>query len=194
MGSTQRFLALGDDLPRVYAWFAELPESPTVVQGARWQFLHFPSLGRLQHVNDTEQVDPKRSPVASLLPPEKLRGILWTAGELHFLPTPLRELFPKLDAISRRFAKWLRGFECVYEGPVASGEWDHFLEGGLRNSDPPIYALPDAMKALRGGQYFVPHGLHGDPLDRLCRTLELRGVRGGRPAASPPNAVDRAGG
>jgi hypothetical protein len=35
------------------------------------------------------------------------------------------------------------------------------------------------MEALREGQYFVEHGLSGDPLNRLCRSLELRGVRGG---------------
>ena len=178
MGSTHRFLALKDDLLRVYAWFSELSEPPTIVRGRGCQFLHFATEGFLHDDPKTGQVDVKRSPIASLFPPEKLRGVLWTAGELHFLPTPLREHFPALDAISRGFGKWLREFDCVYDGPGTSSEWGHFLEGGLQNYDPPIFALPDAMAALRAGQYFVAHGFDGGPLNRLCRTLELRGVRG----------------
>ncbi|MEK6703835.1 MAG: hypothetical protein AABZ53_16370 [Planctomycetota bacterium] len=182
MGSTHRFLALGSDLQQVYAWFAALPEPPAVIQAQGGQWLHFLTLGRLQVMPDTGRIDPQQSPVASLFPPEHLRGILWTAGELHFLPTPQRKLFPKLDAISRRFKKWLQGFECVFETPGARGEWDFFLEGRLRNQDSPIFALPDAMRALRAGQYFVSHGMREDPLSRLCRTLELRGVSHSIPA------------
>src|SRR5687767_13224566 len=117
MGSTHRFLALGDDLQQVYGWFATLAEPPAVVRARDCQFLHFAMLGSLHYMPQTGAVDPKRSPIASLFPPENLRRVLWTAGEVHFLPTPLRTLFPKLDAISRRFAKWLRNFDCVFEGP-----------------------------------------------------------------------------
>ncbi len=127
-------------------------------------------------MTNTEQVDPKRSPIASLFPPENRRVVLRTAGELHFLPTPLRKLFPKLDAISHQFAKWLGGFDLVYEAPGKCGEWDYYLEGSLRNGDGPIYALPEAMTALRAGRYFISDSDNDFVLDKLCRALRLRGV------------------
>jgi hypothetical protein len=176
MGSTHRFLAVGNDLQQVYDWLAALPEHPVIIPATGCQYVHFATLGGL--IPPKGPVDVKKSPVASLFPPELIRAVVWTAGELHFLPTPLRALFPKLDNISRKFSKWLGRFDCVYEGPGKAGDWDYFLEGCLRNHGSPIVALPQAMSALRAGQYFISHGFGGDALDRLCRSLELRGVNG----------------
>ena len=187
MGSTHRFLAIGDDIPRIGDWFAKLPDPPTIIKGQGCDYLHFASLGVLRNVPVTGQIDVQASPIASLFHPELLNSVLWTAGELHFLPTPLRSLFPQLDAISRRFAKWLRGFQCVFEGPGATGEWNYYLEGSLRNDDSPIFALPEAMKALSSGQYFVEHGIRNERLSKLLRTLELRDVHSGS-ADTPPQA------
>jgi hypothetical protein len=183
MGATHRFLALGDDLKRVYDWFDALPEPPHIVQGRGCQFLHFAACGGLAYVPGTRDIAVANSPIASLLPPERIAEVLWTAGELHILATPLRERFPQLDAVNHRFARWLHRFERVFDRPGKSGEWDFFLEGNLRNYDLPIYALPEAIDALRAGQYFVEHGMSGDGLNRLLRTLELRGVPGARPRA-----------
>jgi hypothetical protein len=176
MGTTYRFLALRNDLQRLYGWFAALPKPPKLITVHGCQYLHFDSLGGLQP--PIGQVDPKRSPIASLFVPEQIRSVLWTAGELHLLATPLREVFPELHAISRRFGKWLREFECVFE-QGKEGEFDYYLEDGLRNFDPPIFALPEASAALRDGQYFVPHGSTPQSVDRLCRSLRLRGVNYG---------------
>ena len=178
MGTTYRFLALGSDLQQVYGWFASLPSPPKLISIPGCQYLHFDSFGSLQP--STGAVDPKRSPVASLFVPEQIRSVLWTAGELHFLATPLRETFPELHAISKGFAKWLREFECVFESPGKQGEFDYYYpEGSLRNFDPPIFALPEAFAALRGGQNFVSHGSTPESVARLCRSLRLRGVNCG---------------
>jgi hypothetical protein len=177
MGTTYRFLALGSDLEMVYGWFAALPNPPKLIPVPGGQYLHFDSLGGLQP--PTGPIDPKRSPIASLFVPEKIRSALWTAGELHFLATPLRETFPELHAISKRFAKWLREFECVFAGRGKEGEYDYYLEGSLRNFDAPIFALPEAFAALQDGQYFVSHGSTPDSVDCLCRSLRLRGVNCG---------------
>src|SRR5829696_7236161 len=123
MGTAYRFLAIGGDLQRVYDWFAALPEPPTIVPGREGPILHFAALGPLAHVPGTRTIDSTASPVASLFPPEQHRGILWTAAELHFLPTPLSKRFPPLHAISRRFARWLKGFDRVFETPGKRGEW-----------------------------------------------------------------------
>jgi len=177
MGTTYRFLATGHDLQRVYDWFAGLPDAPDVVPARECSFLHFRHLGGLGYRSNTDEVDPKRSPIASLFPPENKRAILWTAGELHFLPTPLAKVFPKLHNISRQFAKWLQRFDQVAESGK-TGEWDYYLEGSLKNWGTPIYALPEAMSLLRGGQYFVSHSDNDSVLDTLCRSLRLRRVGG----------------
>lgn len=175
MGTSYRFLAIGDDMQHVLDWFANLPEPPNMVTGRGCQFLHFHTLGRLVDT-DAGKVDPKRSPIASLFPPENRRGVLWTAAELHFLPTPLATLFPKLNAVNRRFSNWLGTFDRVFERPGKVGEWDYCLEGSLKNWDTSIYALPNAMAALRDGQYFVSHCDDGFFLDKLCQLLRLRGI------------------
>ena len=73
------------------------------------------------------------------------------------------------------------GYERVFDRPGRSGEWDYYLEGGLRNLDTPIFALPTAMAALRNGQYFASHDANDFVLDRLVRSLKLRGVTGLNP-------------
>jgi hypothetical protein len=97
---------------------------------------------------------------------------------LHFLPTPLARLFPKLNRISRKFSAWLRRFDCVFSPGNVAGEWDYYLEGTLRNGGTPIYAMPQAMAALRSGQYFISGNDTDYVLDKLCRSLRLRGVPG----------------
>src|SRR5262249_45069510 len=130
MGSTHRFLALNDDLKRVLDWFAALKDAPQVVSVRDSRMLYFAEVGSLA-LADGGEVDLRRSPVASLYAPERRRGVLWTAGELHFLATPLAKLCPRLNTISRGFSKWLGEFECVFARSVKSGEWDYYLEGSL---------------------------------------------------------------
>jgi hypothetical protein len=137
--------------------------------------LHFATLGPL--VGDPP--DGRLSPVVTLYAPRRRRGVLWTAGEVHFLTANCRERFPALHAVSRRFRSWLRGFECVFEQkPGARGDWNYYLEGSLQNYDSSIYALPSAMDALRRGQYFVGDDDNELVLDTICKSLHLRGVEG----------------
>lgn len=188
MGVTHRFLAIGDDVEQVTDWFAALVDAPIITLGAGYDLLHFKSLGDLQELPESEQIDVRRSPVACLFRPRPVAGVLWTAGELHFLATPLRQRFPRLDAISRQFGKWLRGFPCVFDRVGTSGEWDYFLEGDLKSFDPKIFALPNAMKALSAGQYYVDDEISGERLKRLLRTLEVRGVGSLNPDLSSHDA------
>jgi len=188
MGSTFRYLALRDDQDLVLNWFRALEPPPSEVPTERAIALHFESLGSLH--DEQGNVDWKRSPVVTLFAPRQRRGVLWTAGEIHFLPTPLREQFPSLHRISRRLAAWLASFPRIFERPNNPGDWDYYLEGTLRNSDPSIFALPAAMTALRQGQYFVSDDDTDFLLDKLCKSLRLRGVTGiteSDTQTAPPN-------
>ncbi len=174
MGSTYRFIEAPGDASSVMAWFRTLPQPPMEVPTARGHLLHFRELGPLA----TEAGHPvaARSPVVNVFLPRVRRGILWTVGEVHFLATPLRQLFPGLQRVSLAFRRWLARQECVYAGPYPKvSAWAHYLEGSVRNYDPPIYAFPSGAEALRKGQYFVGDGDNELVLDRVCAALRPRG-------------------
>jgi len=57
-----------------------------------------------------------------------------------------------------QFAKWLKQFDLVFARKKdITPEWSYYLEGGIQNFSEKLYALPDAMAALRKGRYFVHH-------------------------------------
>jgi hypothetical protein len=175
MGSTFRFIEAPGDASSVMSWFRALPRPPVEVPTARGHLLHFRELGPLA-MEAGHPVAP-RSPVVSVLPPRVRRGILWTVGEVHFLATPLRQLFPGLQRVSLAFRKWLARHECVYPGPHPEvSEWAYHLEGSVQNHDSPIYAFPSGSEALRKGQYFVGDDDNELVLDQVCAALRLRGL------------------
>jgi hypothetical protein len=98
-------------------------------------------------------------------------------GQVVFPATPLKERFPGLHSVNRTFARWLAQNTSVYSWrrPQESA-WNYYLEGQIRNWDVELFALPQAFAALQRGQYFV-HPDDGDAvLNRVCRSLRLRGV------------------
>ena len=96
---------------------------------------------------------------------------------MGFTATSLREQFPHLFAVQRQFTNWLRQYELVFSSRARQpGQWDYYLEGGLRNRDVDLYAMPEASRALRAAQYFVRDWVSGQELDQLCAALRLRGV------------------
>lgn len=177
MGTTHRFLAVNDEVDVALDWFLRQPESPEVFDKPHGQLLYYRTMGALAKLPDGSDVDATRSPVVSLFRPTRRRGVLWTTGEVHFLPTPLRRVCPPLHALSQRFKRWLSGFDLVFTVNQSwSGEWNYFLEGSIRNLDAPVYAFPLAAQALKQGQYFVAWSDNEHVLETLCRTLRHRGV------------------
>ncbi len=175
MGSTYRFLEAPGEPSAVMAWFRALPRPPTEVPTPRGHLLHFRELGPLALEGGHPVA--QRSPVVNVFLPRVRRGILWTIGEVHFLATPLRQRFPELQRVSLAFKRWLARNECVYEGPHPKvSAWAYYLEGSVRNYDPPIYAFPSGAAALRAGRYFVGDGDNELTLDKLCAALRLRGL------------------
>ena len=180
MGTTHRFLGVDDDADLLLNWFRNLPERPEETPTDSGSIvLYFRSVGPLVYTTSEPErgaIDEKRSPIVTLFLPRRKRGVLWTAGEVHFLPTPLRKVSPELDSISRRLGQWLAQFDRVFSLKPPVHEWDYFLEGGIPSRDQPVFALPNAMAALRAGTYFVEHDTTDSVLDKLCKALRLRGV------------------
>jgi len=176
MGVTFRFLATESEGDAVLSWFRGLSTPPRVHDAPHGALLHFANLGPL--VGLPGQLDSAKSPVATVFLPRRRRGVLLTAGEVHFLPSPLRKAFPALHRISQDFHRWLRQFDCVFSQSSKLREWDYYLEGRLRNFDPDIFALPQAMAALRREQYFIADDDTETTVDKLCKALRLRGVEG----------------
>ena len=176
MGTTYRYIADPSLPDPVAEWFSALDAAPEAIKAERGAWLYFRSMGPLTEAADGS-IDTKRSPLISLFPPRVRRGILWTVGEVHFLPTPLRSTYPALHAISSALKRWLEKFECVYSNkPGHHNDWDYYLEGSVRNYDPPVYALAGGLEALRSGRYFVSDHDNAATLDKLCSMLRLRDV------------------
>ena len=176
MGTIHRFLAIEDEAKGVVNWFSNLSFLPQVVPNESSIIVYFSAIGSLVYSQDGT-IDHKKSPLVNLFPPYLKRGVLWTAGEVHFLATPLRRLFPKLERVNNEFKVWLSQFDKVFSRrPGFTSKWDDFLEGDLRSYDIDIYAMPKAMAALERGQYFVGGEDNDVLLDKLCKQLRLRGM------------------
>jgi hypothetical protein len=177
MSSTVRYLAVDGEDAIVLDWFGRHDPAPRQVRTERNHVLYFRDLGPLAY-DAKGEIDARASPVITLFPARQRRSILWTAGEVCFLATPLRERFPGLHRIRRQFVTWLSQFELVHDRPP--GVWDDYLQGTIKHYDSRVYALPGASTALRRGTYFVGDDDNEVVLDRLCRALALRGVQCGR--------------
>jgi hypothetical protein len=174
---TTRYLAIGDEVDLVLAWFRGQPGMTLEAGRPDGKWFHFGDIAPLG-------AGPRRSPLVYVVVPRQVAGALWTVGEIGFTATPLRAQFPELHATSRRLVKWLRQYERVFDASAPeSSEWLYYLEGGVQNVVADIYALPAAALALQSGQYFVPDDISEVRLDDVCKTLRLRGVEcseGGR--------------
>jgi hypothetical protein len=93
----------------VIEWFTKHPELAYGADREDGKWVAFgatPSQGA--------QLDPKTSPLVYVAMPTRLRGVLWTAGEVGFTAASLRQQFPRLHAIQKGFSSWLSQFELVF--------------------------------------------------------------------------------
>jgi hypothetical protein len=177
MGVTYRFIADPQEPSHVLKWFGSLESPPKQITKEWGAWLFFREMGPFSRKIDGS-IDVEKSPLVLVVLPVRKRGVLWTVGEVHIRATPLRKVFPELNAVKARFLNWLRSFECVFSGESECRvEWDYHLEGSVRNYDAPIFASPSGLSALRSGQYFVSDDDNDLVLEDLCRSLRLRGVQ-----------------
>ena len=171
MGTRHRFLATIEEASAVLDWFRALPQEPVESVRDGGSLFYFRSLGALDS-------DAEKAPVVNVFMPVQKRGVLTTIGEVHFLATPL-SAFPGLNKINKLFRSWLAEHPCVYSHrPDFVHEWNYYLEGSTQNWRSDIFALPGGFAALKRGSYFVAEHDNDFVLDRICRSLELRGVEG----------------
>jgi len=181
MATTFRFLAAPEEARTVLNWFSELPEPPHVQPRPDGATLFFRHLGPLV-MTAANEVDVTLSPIVLVLLPQVRHGILWTAGEVQFLAKRMPSSFPGLQRVLTNFRRWLRDFPLVFRQPrlpeSSGGQWDYYLEGGLRNVSDELFALPLGMAALERGQYFVWRRDTEGRLKTVLGSLRLRGVTG----------------
>jgi hypothetical protein len=178
MATTFRFAAHPTEPSEVLAWFRNLATPPVETIASRGMVLYFSEFGEIEHKLDGS-VDAEASPLVSVMLPKERRGVVWTIGEVRFLATPLRRRYPGLHRISAQFSRWISGRECVFANGVghdAVNTFDYYLEGSIRNFDEPVWAFPSGMDALRAERYFLSERDNDAVVDRLCRTLRLRGI------------------
>ena len=108
--------------------------------------------------------------------PAPRREILWTVGEVHFLPTLSLPEGKPLQSIVRAFAKWLKDKQKIYDqSPKVASPLAYYIEGSAKNRGD-IYALPSGLEHLERGGYVISHGDNELVVDRVCRQLRLRGI------------------
>jgi hypothetical protein len=175
MGTTHRFIADPAEPSEVLEWFRSLGQAATETPSNRGVVFSFPAHGSFSYRPDGS-IDPRASPVVTVFLPRVRRGQLWTVGEVHFLPTPLRQQFPGLHKVNSSFGTWLSQLECVYSNKRQNNQFGYYLEGSVKNYDPPVFAFEFGLRALQDGRYFVADDDSEARLDSLCQALRLRGV------------------
>jgi hypothetical protein len=175
VGITYRFIDAPARESPVIQWFRQLAEPPLEVETERCRVLYFRESGTLQYAEDGS-IDPKTSPIVTVILPRVTHRALWTVGEVHFRTAALRRQYPKLHRIANAFLAWISSYECVYSLENRSGDFSYFLEGSIRNGDSPVFAFEPGITALNNGQYMVGNSDNDMRLDQLCRLLRLRGV------------------
>lgn len=175
------YLALDHDLALVTDWFASLKHEITVNDRPDRIVYYFRKMA-FASLPIAGDVDQDVTPLVFVVKPQKRLTTLWTDSEVLFTPKPLTSQFPELDKINKAFATWLKQFDLVFtQKAPESFACKYYLEGGIKNFDQELYALPQAMAALRGGQYFVHHADTPARLNTVAKTLRLRGYDIGDP-------------
>lgn len=175
MGTILRFLERPSASSSVLDWFRNLRTPPEITARSDGALLYFREFGPLHPAADGA-CDVKNSPLVNLFLPQLHRCVLHSVGEVHFLPTPAKA-FPELAKVARNFQTWLSQHELVFDRRRSPAtEFDHQLEGSVQNFDSPIYAFVSGWQELKAGRYFISHDESEHLVERICRSLKLRGV------------------
>ena len=120
----------------------------------------------------------KDLPLIAVYSPRVIKKRIWTVGEIHILPTKIRNKYPELTKIEIEFKKWLISHECVFSNTKGGkvNEYNYYFEGSVINWDSKIYAMESGKEALLNEQYFVDDDISIGKLEDIYRILKLRGI------------------
>jgi len=175
MATTYYFLTAPDE-PDVLDWFRQQAQRPEEHPNERRTLLFYRQFGPLAVESDGE-IDAAASPLITVYLPTTCRGRLWTVGEVHFLAQNMRQKFPELEGIRKRFQSRLEELPIDWERRRDGEEgYGCYLEGMTRNVAERVFAFPQGLAAHKAGQYFVSVHDNDAVLDRICAKLRLRGI------------------
>lgn len=173
MATTYYFLEAPNQPSAALDWFRSLEACPNEYPKDRGVLLHFDGFGPLG-ADGNGGFDVARSPLVSVFPPAVRLGELWTVGEVHFLARANE--FPALEAMRRRFGRWLSAHPKVFDGARPDDRYTYYLEGGIQSVASKIFALPSGLEAIQSGRYFVSDDANAHVLETLRKKLRLRGI------------------
>jgi hypothetical protein len=177
VGVTYRFIQSPFESSAVVNWFSTLNTEieKTEVSDENGLVFYFREFGPLAMHDHSNKPDPYKSPIVSIILPKIVKGKIWTVGEVHFLSTPLKELYAPLHKISLDFKRWLTRQECVFSNkPGDELPFGYYFGGDIMNFDSPVYSFPSGIEALSHGQFFISANLTG--IDNLCQRMRLLGI------------------
>jgi hypothetical protein len=174
MAATYYFLSAPSQVD-VLDWFRQQPETGEEHISDDRTLLFYRQFGPLAK-NADGTADPTMSPLVSVYLPKVRRGVVWTVGEVHFLHMA-KAGFPALDRLRKSFQRWLEDYPIVWDRKQDHLEgYGYYSEGTVRNIAEKIYALPDGLSAFEAGQFFAAEGDNELVLERVCKSLRLRGI------------------
>ncbi|HEX8232381.1 MAG TPA: hypothetical protein VF559_03410 [Caulobacteraceae bacterium] len=176
MSAAYHFVEAPAGESEVLGWFRSLNAPPEEVANKIGRTLYFREFGPLAHAADGS-IDTNKSPVITVALPNIRRGVLWSVGEVHFLASNLRAVATRFEAVHRAFKQWIEAKPLVFENNRrVENPHAYYLEGGSQNFGSKIWAMPSGLEAILAGQYFVSHRDNNVVLDKVCRSLALRGI------------------
>ncbi len=96
MGSTYRYIGTEDENNLVAQWFTSLNEQPKIIETGKGFYVWFQNIGELAR-SESGELDAKNSPLVTVFPIRRIRTVLLSVGEIHFLPARAGGKFPELE-------------------------------------------------------------------------------------------------
>jgi hypothetical protein len=142
----------------------------------RWRQAVLTSIQQQQQQQpEVRLLDADRSAVAGLRFPELREGQHWVSGCVWFPGSRLRENFPELASVCRRFERWLHRWPTVFKNPQGSDTLTFAYQLCVSGEVQQIIALPEAHALLQRGAFMVDHKTTPGTYAEFRRKLQLAG-------------------
>lgn len=155
-------------------WPAEIDLSNYPEGSTRWRHATIATIQQRSHPG-VPQVDADRSAVAGLRLPELRDGQHWISGCVWFPGSRLRETFPGLAVVCRRFERWIRSYPAVFNNTKPHDPSPFAYQLCMTGIVQQTVALPEAHALLEKGSFMVEHNVTPRIYAEFRRRLQLAG-------------------